>query len=287
MNVVPASSSTSCPRFPLDGGPDRPRAIAWKLTGDRNRGTRFSARAGPGLRLPARSASASSCWLRRRRRSAALWLVRARLVPRPGGAQRGRRRAAFTERLEGVTVADVMDPQPVTIAGATTALDAPRTSSSLRYRWPWFAVVDDERALPRGRRAPSAVDARASAAGQPGADRSASSLGRATRESARRRADQPLEALLGSEPLRAPAARSWPSTPTASCAASSRSSRSAAPIQRRSPRAGRAGAPRTAVRPIEFRGPPCPHTTSSSSAPASPASAPPSPPRTRARRSRS
>ena len=40
FNLVPA--------FPLDGGRIA-RAIAWKLTGDRNRGTRFSARLGQGF----------------------------------------------------------------------------------------------------------------------------------------------------------------------------------------------------------------------------------------------
>ncbi len=46
------------PGFPLDGGRIA-RAIAWKLTGDRNRATRFAARLGRGRRLRAWSASAA------------------------------------------------------------------------------------------------------------------------------------------------------------------------------------------------------------------------------------
>jgi predicted transcriptional regulator len=52
--------------------------------------------------------------------------------------------SAFSERLEGVTVADIMDREPVTIPAAATLLDA-HEQFFLRYRWPWFAVVDPAR----------------------------------------------------------------------------------------------------------------------------------------------
>jgi predicted transcriptional regulator len=47
----------------------------------------------------------------------------------------------FSERLEGVTVADVMDTQPVWVPGDTTVLQA-QDEFFLRYRWPWFPVAD-------------------------------------------------------------------------------------------------------------------------------------------------
>src|SRR4029079_5899364 len=47
----------------------------------------------------------------------------------------------FSERLEGVTVADVMDTQPVTVPGELSVRHA-RDEFFLRYRFPWFPVVD-------------------------------------------------------------------------------------------------------------------------------------------------
>jgi len=47
----------------------------------------------------------------------------------------------FSERLEGVTVADVMDTQPVTVPGELSVGDA-QDEFFLRYRFPWFPVVD-------------------------------------------------------------------------------------------------------------------------------------------------
>jgi CBS domain-containing protein len=50
---------------------------------------------------------------------------------------------AFTERIEGVTVAEIMDPEPVTIPAGTTALRA-YEDFFLRYGggYEWFAVID-------------------------------------------------------------------------------------------------------------------------------------------------
>ena len=48
----------------------------------------------------------------------------------------------FTDRLEGITVADLMDAEPVTIPADTPA-DRAYEDFFLRYQgWEWFAVVD-------------------------------------------------------------------------------------------------------------------------------------------------
>jgi Zn-dependent protease len=129
FNMVPA--------FPLDGGRIA-RAAAWKLTGDRNRGTRFSARLGQafayvligfGVYLLLSSDPISGLWF-----AVLGWFL--------GQAARGAVASSrFSERLEGVTVADVMDTQPVTVPGEISAADA-HDEFFLRYRWPWFPVVD-------------------------------------------------------------------------------------------------------------------------------------------------
>ena len=125
------------PAFPLDGGRIA-RAIAWKLTGDRNRGTRFSARLGQafsyilmglGIFLLVRGDAGSGIW----------WILMGWFLGQSAtGAVVSSR---FSERLEGVTVADVMDTQPVWVPGDTTVLQA-QDEFFLRYRWPWFPVAD-------------------------------------------------------------------------------------------------------------------------------------------------
>ena len=45
------------------------------------------------------------------------------------------------QRIQGITVADIMDREPVTVPAGMTLLDA-QEQFFLRYRWPWFAVVD-------------------------------------------------------------------------------------------------------------------------------------------------
>ena len=52
--------------------------------------------------------------------------------------------SAFTERLEGVTVADIMDAEPVAIPADLPAAQA-WEDFFLRYQgWPWFAVVEPD-----------------------------------------------------------------------------------------------------------------------------------------------
>jgi CBS domain-containing protein len=125
------------PAYPLDGGRIA-RAIAWRITGDRNRGTRFSARLGQafsyilmglGIFLLVRGDAGSGIW----------WILMGWFLGQSAtGAVVSSR---FSERLEGVTVADVMDTQPVWVPGDTTVLQA-QDEFFLRYRWPWFPVAD-------------------------------------------------------------------------------------------------------------------------------------------------
>ena len=44
-------------------------------------------------------------------------------------------------RIQNITVADIMDREPVTIPAEATLLDA-QEQFFMRYHWPWFAVVD-------------------------------------------------------------------------------------------------------------------------------------------------
>jgi Zn-dependent protease len=130
LNLVPA--------LPLDGG-RMARAVAWRVTGDRGRGTRATARTGQafaylviagGAYLLLRHDGVSGIWLI----LVGVFLVQA--------ARAELAAAAFAQRIEGVTAADLMDGDPVTVPGRTTALEA-QDGYFLRYRWPWFAVVDE------------------------------------------------------------------------------------------------------------------------------------------------
>jgi Zn-dependent protease len=182
------------PAFPLDGGRIA-RALAWRITGDRTRATRFSARIGQGFamlligyglyRLLVGDVT-SGLWL-----AVLGWLL-------GGAARTAVVQSAFTERIEGITVADIMDSEPVTIPGDTNAVQA-YEDYFLRYQgWEWFAVVDaDGRYLGLAHRAAMEHAANAEGAGV----RARDVVARGDRE-AQVRADAPLEALLASEPLR-------------------------------------------------------------------------------------
>jgi Zn-dependent protease/CBS domain-containing protein len=187
FNLVPA--------FPLDGGRIA-RSVIWRITGDRNRATKIAGRIGEGFAyllvglgifLIARGDTINGIWF-----GVLGWFI-------AQSARAAVASTAFTERLDGITVADIMDAQPVTMPATATVSEA-QDEYFLRYRWDWFPVVDE-----RGRflgvvREPR-IDAEI-AAGRP-----ALAVGElvetAEADGWRVPADSPLEALLGDEGLRA------------------------------------------------------------------------------------
>jgi Zn-dependent protease len=187
FNMVPA--------FPLDGGRIA-RAIAWRVTGDRNLGTRFSARLGQafsyvligaGIYLLVRGDPYTGLWF-----IVLGWF----LGQTATGAVASSR---FSERLQGVTVADVMDTQPVWVPGDATVLQA-QDEFFLRYRWPWFPVADPTSGRFLGLLHQQSVDG-AVQGGRP-ALTVADVVDPKADEPFRVRDDTPIEQLLGSEGLR-------------------------------------------------------------------------------------
>jgi Zn-dependent protease len=182
------------PAFPLDGG-RVVRAIAWRFTGSRARGTRFAAVLGQGFSylfigigvfLVLGGAVIDGIWL------ALIGFLLA------GSARSATMQTELSARIEHLRVADVMDSEPVSIpedASVERALD----EFFLRYRWPWFPVVDAAQrfqgllqrgaadAVPESRR-PRAQVAEFLTADPEG--------------SMHIRDDAPLEAVLGNENLR-------------------------------------------------------------------------------------
>ncbi len=182
------------PAFPLDGGRIA-RAIAWRITGDRDRATRFAATLGQGfsyifiaigLLLLVNGDALGGIWL------ALIGFIL-------GQSARGHvLQSEFSRRIAGLRVADVMDAEPVAIpedASVERALD----EFFLRYRWPWFPVVDAAQrlrgllqrgaadAVPEGRRETAAV---------------AEFVTTDPQGTMRVRIDAPLESLLGNQELR-------------------------------------------------------------------------------------
>lgn len=130
FNLVPA--------FPLDGGRVA-RSIVWRVRGDRRVGTLVAARLGQGFALLL--AAVGLWWLARAGSLAGLWLMA--LAYLLWQSARGAvTQAAFTERIEGVRVADIMDTQPVAIP-SRTALGQALDEYFIRYGWSWFPVIDD------------------------------------------------------------------------------------------------------------------------------------------------
>jgi Zn-dependent protease len=125
------------PGFPLDGGRIA-RAITWKLTGDRNRATRFAAVLGRGVGLVLIAAGAA--WALSGAVFSGLWLA---LIGwfLAQAARSAQAQATFAGRIEHLRVGDVMDAEPISIPSDLT-LDRAEEEYFLRYGWPWFPVVD-------------------------------------------------------------------------------------------------------------------------------------------------
>lgn len=186
FNLVPA--------FPLDGGRIA-RAIAWKATGDRNKATRAAGKVGLGFAyiligvgafLVATDDVVDGIYL-----GVLGWFL-------SQAARQAVVASEFSERLDGITVSDIMDAEPVAMPADLQLIRADE-EFFLRYGWDWFPVVDQHgRYVGIARR--EAVEAEI-AAGRPAltireivptGDRPEMSVA----------ADRPLEALLGDEQLR-------------------------------------------------------------------------------------
>ncbi len=182
------------PAFPLDGGRIA-RAIAWRVSGDRTRATRAAARLGQGFSYV--FIGVGILLIIQGDLIGGIWLGLIGFIL--GQSARGAvMQTEFASRIEGIRVADVMDAEPVAIpedASVERALD----EYFLRYRWPWFPVVDAAQRF-RGLIERGAADA------VPEVSR-ASSVVRDVFEAdstgtLRVRDDEPLESLLGNDALR-------------------------------------------------------------------------------------
>jgi Zn-dependent protease len=129
------------PAFPLDGGRIARAAIWWR-TGDRHRGTRLTGRAGQALALILGVAGA--LLLAEGNGEGLFVLVLGLLLYQAAGG--AVMQGMLGQRIQRVTVGDIMDREPHTIPAGLRLLDA-QEQFFTRYREPWFAVVDQARHL--------------------------------------------------------------------------------------------------------------------------------------------
>ena len=125
------------PAYPMDGGRVA-RGIAWWRSGNRNQATRFAANLGrvfAYLFIAGGIALAFAGYI-----FTGVWLALVGMVIN-GSARGAAMQTALTDRIGEVRVADVMDREPVSIPGDLSVEQA-LDEYFLRYRWPWFPVVD-------------------------------------------------------------------------------------------------------------------------------------------------
>jgi Zn-dependent protease len=183
------------PAFPLDGGRIA-RAIAWKVTGDRNKATRFAARLGR-LGGYAMVAAGGALLLGTGDVVGGIWLAFIGIFL-AGAARSAEVQADFSGRIEHIRVADVMDAEPVAIAEDAPLSEAEHTFF-LRYGWPWFPVVDSSGRL-------VGVVSREAVENVPDEERGARTVGTVMARDdgssgLRVRLEEPLENLLSQEGL--------------------------------------------------------------------------------------
>lgn len=182
LNLIPA--------FPLDGGQLAQSAI-WKLTGNRNLAIQVTGRLGQAF---AAAIGLAGLYMLAQRDSSGIFLMLIALFIYQG-AGAAVIQGSLGQKIQRLTVADVMDREPITIPVEATLLDA-QEQFFARYQWPWFAVIDSARHF-IGVLRQERVDAEL-AAGRP-----ALSVLEALEEDipVRIGETQPLESLLRSEAL--------------------------------------------------------------------------------------
>jgi Zn-dependent protease len=178
FNLVPA--------YPLDGGRIA-RALVWRLTGDKGRGTRAAARLG---QLFAYLLAGLGLFLIVQGTLAGLYLLVLGFLF--GSSSRGAiLQSDFVERIEGVRVADIMDAEPVGLP-SELPLERARDEYFARFGDRWLPVVD-----PAGRVVGLLGEERARDGGvEPVASAMEAGEGRLIDE------ERSLEDLVSSEPLR-------------------------------------------------------------------------------------
>ena len=126
------------PAYPLDGGRIA-RSLIWRVTGSKRTGTLVAARLGQALSL---LLAAFGLWLLLSDGSfAGLWAMALAFITYQA-ARSAVVQSALDERVEGVTVADIMDTHPVAIP-INTGLHQALDEYFHRYGWSWFPVVDE------------------------------------------------------------------------------------------------------------------------------------------------
>jgi Zn-dependent protease len=184
FNLVPA--------FPLDGGRIA-RSLVWAVTGDRTKATRFAA--GLGRLFSYVLIGAGVFFLLQ---GALTWAISFIFIGMfLGQAARAELyHSAVRSSIEGIKVADIMDAEPVAVPGEASVAQA-LDEYFLRYRWPWFPVVDGHGyfiGLVERERAEQVAE-------QNRPIFTVREIMRPDEKGWRVRLDDPLEAVLGSEPF--------------------------------------------------------------------------------------
>jgi len=125
------------PAFPMDGGRVA-RAIAWWRTGDRTSATRFAANLGRVMAYVFMAGGLALIFVGDI--FAGVWLALIGMVVN-GSARGAAMQTAITSKIDSLLVSDVMDREPVAIPGELS-IERALDEYFLRYRWPWFPVVD-------------------------------------------------------------------------------------------------------------------------------------------------